>query len=53
MSIEHVVFLRLKNMSETEWQSLHARFMGLKAIDGVLELSFGPNFSPDRAGGAI
>lgn len=43
---------KLKPVTAAQWQPIEAAFMALKdKCGGILNLSIGPNISPERAGG--
>jgi hypothetical protein len=50
--VEHVVYLRLKQVAAAEYNFVVKHFLALKdSIPGILELSIGPNITPERGGG--
>ncbi|EGC29740.1 hypothetical protein DICPUDRAFT_42455 [Dictyostelium purpureum] len=50
-SLEHILFMQLKeDMTEAEFKKLTDCIEELKGLPGVLNISFGKNFS-DRSGG--
>ncbi|KAL9649016.1 hypothetical protein ABK040_008394 [Willaertia magna] len=51
-SVEHVVFFKLKDISEEQERSLKEQVEQLvNKIDGVLSIVFGRNISPERSQG--
>ncbi|EPZ33115.1 stress responsive alpha-beta barrel domain-containing protein [Rozella allomycis CSF55] len=49
MAVEHVVFLKLKQMNSEEWRTISETFHGMKnKIPGILDMSIGSNFNAER-----
>eukprot|EP01111_Echinosteliopsis_oligospora_P007062 TRINITY_DN2163_c0_g1_i2.p1 TRINITY_DN2163_c0_g1~~TRINITY_DN2163_c0_g1_i2.p1 ORF type:complete len:110 (-),score=16.01 TRINITY_DN2163_c0_g1_i2:211-507(-) len=52
MSLEHVLFFKLKPMTDDQWKELHAFAMSFKhTIPGIVDVHFGPTIRSDRAQG--
>jgi len=50
MPVEHIVFFKLKPLTEEQFLDIQKSFVALKdLIPGILEISFGKNISQDDA----
>ncbi|KAF2072832.1 hypothetical protein CYY_005843 [Polysphondylium violaceum] len=50
-SLEHILFMKLKDLNESEFKELTDKIEELKTLPGVLIISFGKNLCVDRSGG--